>query len=225
MKNKLQNRSQSLCGGRFLPWTQQVSQFTVMTCNDQLARATSQHEPPCPPAPGQAPVRRACIANIGWPCRKDCYHLLSSRDIEIKYMFHILSKCVESFLPTSPFPGVAPCLSRARSGTPLLSAFITRDGYNTYSNIQNSDVKTEATKWQHNEQKESENGSMHSSGSASPAPSWSRCYIRQNDFQCRLLAHQNLVLHSFAWFGSDLSCLGLSELNLPIYSVDKSLKT
>ena len=84
--------------------------------------------------------------------------------------------------------------------------------------------KKEATKWQHNEQKESENGSMHSSGSASPAPSWSRCYIGQNDFSAGGLPHPNLVLPSFAWSGSALSW---AKLNLPVYcfDIDKSSKT
>ena len=42
------------------------------------------------------------------------------------YMLHVLYKCVKivtSFFPTSPFPQVAPCLSRARSGTPLIWGF------------------------------------------------------------------------------------------------------
>lgn len=84
--------------------------------------------------------------------------------------------------------------------------------------------KKEATKWQHNEQKESENGSMHSSGSASPTPSWSRCYVGQNDFSAGGLPHPNLVLPSFAWSGSGLSW---AKLNLPVYcfDVDKSSKT
>jgi len=68
--------------------------------------------------------------------------------------------------------------------------------------------KKEATKWQHNEQKESENGSMHSSGSASPAPSWSRCYIGQNDFSAGGLPPQ--IWYYLLLPGPVLPCLGLS---------------
>ena len=137
-------------------------------------------------------------------------------DIDIAYepiyMLHILYKCVKimkSFFPTSPFPQVAPCLSRARSGTPLIWGVMNVMATTLLAAskcIQMS--KTEATKWQHNEQKESENGSMHSSGSASPTPSWSRCYIGQNDFSAGGLSHQ--IWYYLLLPGPVLACLGLS---------------
>ena len=210
----MQNRNQSLYGDQFLPLTQQVSQFRVMTCNDQLAHTTSQHEPPCPPAPGQAPVRRAWIVNIGWPCRKDCCIIIYYNDVDTKYetiCFMYYTNVWRSWSHAFPLPHFL----RLHHASPAqglehlwFGAFIARDGYNASSNIQKSDVKTEATKWQHNEQKESENGSMHSSGSASPTPSWSRCYIGQNDFSAGGFPTQ--IWYYLLLPGPVLAFLGLS---------------